>query len=116
MSEVIQIKSFKDCKDIISSPGYVLIDYYAVWCGPCRMIAPIIAKMATKYKNVKFYKVDVDEVAEVAQNANIAAMPTFKLFKDGKEAFTHVGAEVNKLTPVLEKHVGQAVQVAEPSA
>lgn len=77
----------------------VVVDFFATWCGPCKQIAPMIAKWSNEdeFSNVEFIKVDVDEVPDVAQEQGIRAMPTFKIFKNGEEVDEVVGADPNKL-------------------
>ena len=62
-----------------------MIDFFATWCGPCKMIAPKIEQMAGEMANVVFLKVDVDEAEDVAQEYNISAMPTFVFLKNGQK-------------------------------
>jgi thioredoxin 1 len=68
----------------------VLVDFFATWCGPCKMMAPVIQELARSTPGVIFAKVDVDEAQEVARNAGVSAMPTFQLFNAS-------GAKVNEL-------------------
>lgn len=82
-----------------------VIDYFAVWCGPCRMIAPKVEalseSLAKSGKDAKFYQVDVDEVPAVAQKAEIQAMPTFHGYKKGGKVFELVGANPAKLESLI---------------
>lgn len=80
-----------DFKSALDQPGLMVIDAFAVWCGPCKMLAPHLSEFSKKYSDTRFYKVDVDEVPDVAQELGITAMPTLKLFKDGKELQSVVG-------------------------
>ena len=64
--------------------GKVLIDCYATWCNPCKMLAPIIEELSNTLKNVDFFKVDVDANNEVVQRYNIMSIPTILLFNNGK--------------------------------
>merc|ERR1712066_154608 len=81
-----------------------VVDFWATWCGPCRMVAPKVAAMSEEFKDVAFHKVDVDENDEAAQDAGISAMPTFKLYKGGKEVAELVGANADKLKQLIEQH------------
>ena len=88
-------------------PEGVVVDFFATWCGPCKMIAPKVSAMSQedKYKDaVDFYKIDVDEVPDVAQELGIRAMPTFILFKDGEKIGEVVGANAKALQAAIEKH------------
>lgn len=81
-----------DFKAALERPEPAVIDCFAVWCGPCKTIAPKIVEYAKKYPSARFYKVDVDEVPDVAQELAIRAMPTVKVFKGGEEVDSVVGA------------------------
>lgn len=69
----------------LTSSGPVVVDFFATWCGPCKAIAPVVGKLSETYPNVRFIQVDVDKVRSVAQEMQVRAMPTFVLFKDGKQ-------------------------------
>merc|ERR1712176_269423 len=85
MSKVKMVKSVEEYNTAIAGSGLVCVDFFATWCPPCRMIAPILGGWAEKYEgNCLFYKVDVDELEEVSMEAQIECMPTFLFFKDGK--------------------------------
>ena len=88
-----------------SGDKIVVIDFFATWCGPCKVIAPAIAKMSTEdaYSDkVMFYKIDVDEVPEVAQELGIRAMPTFAIFKNGEKVDEVVGANERALRSKID--------------
>ncbi len=87
---VIYLESEKDFAEL-TKKGKVLVDFYADWCGPCRMIGPILDEIAEERKDVKIVKVDVDNFGSLAQLFNVFSIPTLKLFKDGKDAGTRVG-------------------------
>lgn len=83
--------------DAISS-GISVVDFFATRCGPCQMIAPYLDQMQTQlWDSVTFYKVDVDQEQQIAMEQAVRAMPTLKIFKDGKEAQTIVGADLQGL-------------------
>jgi len=72
--------------------GFVLIDFFAEWCMPCLMMAPVIDEMSEKFKGkIKFGKVNIDENQEVAQKFEVSSIPNFVLFKDGKKVEQFVG-------------------------
>ncbi len=78
--------------EITHSAQPVVADFYATWCGPCRMLAPMLDRVADGYTNrIKFVKVNVDESPGLAQNYEIQAIPTVLFFKDGKLADRIVG-------------------------
>ena len=69
----------------------VLLDFYADWCGPCRMMAPVVEKIAEEHPELKVCKVDIDENPELAQLFNVMSIPTLAAFKDGQLIGTAVG-------------------------
>ncbi len=71
--------------------GIVLVDFYADWCGPCKMVAPIIEELSQEKENVKFIKVNVDNHEEIAKEYGIMSIPTMIIFKDGKEINKNIG-------------------------
>ncbi|MHB8580309.1 MAG: thioredoxin [Ignavibacteriaceae bacterium] len=93
--------------EVIKSDIPVLIDFWAVWCGPCRMIAPIVEELAVEYSGkIKTGKLDVDNNQETSIKYGVRSIPTLLIFKDGKVKDTIIGAVpkaqiVNKLKAVL---------------
>ncbi|NLY49056.1 MAG: thioredoxin [Clostridiales bacterium] len=81
--------NFKD--EVLNSKEPVLLDFWASWCGPCRMVAPIIEEIANEADGVKVGKVNVDEEGELAAMFNIMSIPTIMVFKDGKITSAAVG-------------------------
>lgn len=71
--------------------GTVVVDFYADWCGPCKMLGPVMESAAEKISDVKFYKVNVDESEDVAAKYGIMSIPTVFLFKDGNLKAKSVG-------------------------
>ncbi len=65
------------------SKGLVLVDFWAEWCGPCKMLAPIMEELSNEMNEVKFTKINIDENQEMATQLNITAIPTMVLYKDG---------------------------------
>ena len=79
-------------EEVLINNGLVLVDFFAIWCGPCKMIAPILSEIAEEYKGkVKVGKVNVDEQNELAMEYRIESIPTLKLFKDGQVIKTLIG-------------------------
>lgn len=77
---------------VLEKKGIVFVDFYAEWCGPCKMTAPIIDQLAIEQKDVTFYKVNVDENGELASQYSVFSIPTFVIFKDGKIVAQFSGA------------------------
>lgn len=71
--------------------GMTVVDYWAAWCGPCKMLSPILEEVAEEITEVEFAKVNVDEEETVASNAGVRGLPTLVLYKDGKEVDRIVG-------------------------
>ena len=91
MAEVtVTSKNFEE--EVLNSPIPVLVDFWATWCGPCRMLAPIIEEIAAEYEGkVKVGKVNVDEEADLARQFGINSIPTLIYFKDGEPVNQSVG-------------------------
>ena len=77
--------------EVIKSEKPVLIDFWASWCGPCKMLSPVVDKFAEENGDVKVGKINVDEEQELAIQFRVMSIPTLKLFRDGQEAKTSVG-------------------------
>ena len=108
MSE--HIKNVSDVSfdaDVLKSSQPVLVDYWAAWCGPCKMIAPMLEEVSAEYAGkVTIAKLNVDENPETAAKFVIRGIPTLMLFKDGKVAETKVGAiSKSQLTAFLNDSI-----------
>ncbi len=98
--EVIEIKE-NEFNDKIKE-GKVLVDCYATWCGPCRMLSPIIDELATNREDTHFYKLDVDEAESICKAYGIMSIPALLLFKDGKLITKSVGLkQIDELEEML---------------
>lgn len=107
MSNVAHVTdaSFED--DVLKSEQPVLVDYWAEWCGPCKMIAPILDEVATEYNGkLTVAKLDVDGNQNTATRYGIRGVPTLMLFKDGNVVAQHVGVlSKSQLTAFLDSHL-----------
>ena len=81
--EVIEIKE-KEVKEKIKEEGKGLIDCYARWCGPCKLLSPVIDELASETNDCKFYKLNVDEAEETSREYGIMSIPTILLFNNGE--------------------------------
>ena len=105
---VVSTQNFES--EVVKSNIPVLVDFWASWCAPCRMIAPVVEELAKEYDGkLKVAKLDVDANREIAQNFGIMSIPTLLIFNGGHVADQLVGAVpksmlVDKITRVLEKN------------
>jgi thioredoxin 1 len=100
-------------KDVLQSAKPVLVDFWAEWCAPCRMIAPTIDAIAEQYaETAEVVKVNVDDNSGTAQRYGIKGIPTLILFSGGKEVERVVGAtSKDSISRMIEKHAGAKAQV-----
>ncbi|KAG1052559.1 hypothetical protein G6F43_005318 [Rhizopus delemar] len=98
-------KDAADLNQILNNNKYVVIDFTATWCGPCRMITPILEQLSAKFENVVFVKVDVDELSDIAQEYAVRAMPTLYFMKDGEKVDDIVGANPAVIATKLQNLV-----------
>ena len=78
-------------KEILNRNGLALVDFYADWCGPCKMVAPVIQEIAEERQDIAVGKINVDESYELAAKYNVSSIPTIILFKNGEEINRIVG-------------------------
>ena len=97
MVHVINQNNFEE--EVLKAPGKVLVDFWATWCGPCRMQGPIVDELSEERSDVKFCKLDVDDNMDIAQTYRVMSIPTLILFENGEIRQTMVGlrqkAELN---------------------
>ena len=79
-------------QEVMACQGTVLLDFYADWCGPCRMVAPVLEEIAQEDAGLKVCKINVDEEPELAAQFGIESIPTVILFKDGQPINVEIGA------------------------
>jgi thioredoxin 1 len=100
---VTHIKDKDDLQQKLNDAGdqLVVIDFFATWCGPCRMIGPKLEELAIEYTNIHILKVDVDECEELAMEYNISSMPTFVFIKNKNVILNFSGANYDKLKATI---------------
>ena len=101
------IKTEKDFDKLVySAKGKVMVDFYADWCGPCQMFAPIFDSFASEHSESAFYRVNVDELSAPAAALGIDSIPAIFVFTDGKETARAVGVrDKSSLLSMLERKV-----------
>ena len=87
MAKIINSQEF----DNTIESGVVVVDFFATWCGPCKMLSPVIDELSGELENVNFVKVDIDQSMDLAQKFKIVSVPTIKVFKNGEEVDTLMG-------------------------
>ncbi|MGW8114401.1 thioredoxin [Caproicibacterium sp. NSD3] len=77
--------------EVLKESKTVLVDFWASWCGPCRMLSPVVDQIAEERKDIKVCKVNIDEQPELAQKFDVMSIPTLLVFRDGKQVNSSVG-------------------------
>ncbi|KAM0721611.1 hypothetical protein Q7P37_002536 [Cladosporium fusiforme] len=117
MSQTIHIDSPEHFTNVLSSNRITVVDFYADWCGPCKAIAPVYEQLSSQLSRpgtLAFTKVNVDNQKQIAQTYNITAMPTFMVFKSGRESKRIRGADMKALDQAV-KQLAQEASNAEAS-
>ncbi len=89
--EVVDLDS-SNFDHMVSSNNLVLVDFWAEWCGPCRMMHPVFARMAKKYRHIRFARVNVDNSQDIAMRFGVQSIPTFIMFRAGQAVDRMIGA------------------------
>ena len=89
----LQITTQNFDNEVLKSDRPVLVDFWATWCGPCRMQSPIVDELAKSRTDVKVGKINVDEEPALAEKFNVNSIPTLMVFKDGKNTATAIGVQ-----------------------
>jgi thioredoxin 1 len=92
MSNVVHVTDADFAEVVLKSEVPVVVDFWATWCGPCKMIAPILDELSVERKDIKIVKIDVDQNQETAKKFGIRSIPTLSLFIKGKSEATKMGA------------------------
>ena len=105
------LKEYMDAVDLTSDDAgdskkpLMILDCYATWCSPCKMIAPVFEQFSEHYSQAAFYKVNVDEVPDVAHELGIRSMPTFVYFKNGEKVHEVSGAAPPMIEGAISQHI-----------
>ncbi|PNL93032.1 thioredoxin [Aggregatibacter aphrophilus] len=107
MSEVLHSSDATFVADVVNSDVPVLLDFWAPWCGPCKMIAPILDDLAVEFAGkVKVVKINIDDNQATPAQFGVRSIPTLLLFKDGKPVATQVGAlPKNQLAAFINQNI-----------
>ncbi|OCK84124.1 putative thioredoxin [Lepidopterella palustris CBS 459.81] len=111
MSKTVHIESAAQFSSLLSSSRIVVVDFYADWCGPCKAIAPMYEQLSAQLSRpniITFTKVNTDTQSQVAQSYGITAMPTFMIFKNGREVSKIRGARAQELSEAVKKLAAEA--------
>lgn len=98
------ITTVADFAEKTKQPQLSVISFKAVWCGPCRTLAPKMEQFAEKTPSATFYNIDVDECPDIAQENGISAMPTVLFFKNGEKVGSVVGANLQQIKSLIDQH------------
>ncbi|MBQ2723431.1 MAG: thioredoxin [Clostridia bacterium] len=101
-----KLKDFGKDFDASIASGVAVVDFWATWCGPCKMLAPIIDEVAESIEGVNFGQVDVDVYPQIALKYNVNSIPNVCLFKDGQLVDRSIGlVDVDELTEFIKNHI-----------
>jgi thioredoxin 1 len=107
MSKPVEIQEAKFDEAVLKSKIPALVDFWAPWCGPCRMVAPIVDELANEYEGkIAFYKLNVDDSPKTASQYGVMSIPTLIVFKDGQPVANIVGFRPK---PELKKNLDTAL-------
>ncbi|XP_016965956.1 thioredoxin-2 [Drosophila biarmipes] len=115
--KVIVVESKSNYDKLIEDAGankYVLVEFYATWCGPCAMIGPRLEQLATEYSGrMLILKIDVDQNEDLAIQYEVSSMPTFLIIKNRVTLIQFVGSNVDRVVTTVEKFVGKVEDTKE---
>ena len=89
--EILKVNSENFEEEVLNSKNTVLVDFYADWCGPCKMLSPVIDQIAEENQDIKVVKVNVDNAQDLAMKYQVMSIPTLVVIKEGKEINRSVG-------------------------
>jgi thioredoxin 1 len=106
MHEITELEKFNS---VLLENKYVVVDFFATWCGPCKAIKPFFIELSTneKYKNVYFCIVDIDKAPEIASTCDVSSLPTFLFYKDSENVDELIGANKTELQKKLDNLISK---------
>lgn len=99
--EILDVTGENFEEEVLKAENKVLVDFYADWCGPCKMLAPIVEEVASEHDDLKVVRINVDNEESIAMDYQIMSIPTLVLIKDGKEVDRVVGAVQKKVIETM---------------
>lgn len=102
--EILDVTSDNFEEEVLKADKKVLVDFYADWCGPCKMLAPIVEEVASEHEDLKVVRINIDNEESIAMDYQIMSIPTLVLIKDGNEVDRVIGAVQKK---VIENMIGK---------
>ena len=102
--EIVDVTSDNFDEEVLKADKKVLVDFYADWCGPCKMLAPIVEEVASEHEDLKVVRINIDNEESIAMDYQIMSIPTLVLIKDGNEVDRVIGAVQKK---VIENMIGK---------
>ncbi|CEP43334.1 thioredoxin [Paraclostridium sordellii] len=104
MTKIIETEEFKN--EVENATETTIVDFFATWCGPCKMLSPVFEEIDQNVEEAKFLKVDIDKSLDLARRFEVTTVPTVIVFKDGKEAGRLVGfIPKQKLEEMVKAHI-----------
>ncbi|SHH90444.1 thioredoxin [Clostridium collagenovorans DSM 3089] len=103
---MLEINKNNFIQEVLGEDKVVVADFWASWCGPCKMLAPVLEEISSEMKNVKFVKINIDDNPNLAQQFRVASIPTLMVFKDGDIKNKIVGFRPkSEIVDLVSKHV-----------
>lgn len=102
---MLELNNYDHFVELINTHNFVVVDFYAPWCGPCKVLTPELEKLSQKYNSVQFVKVNVDDNDELAQEHLITSIPCIYFYKNGCSIGHIEGANINKIDQFIMNNI-----------